>query len=353
MYCSPITGLCQSILCDDCDLLVHGDFCSNNDQCSGSFECQNGFCKLPLGLAVIDTPMIRTAKSRGRVGKRRGGSWAPWPAGKVHPLICYWTYDVIDLITACKQGYDMVYFYQVINFGYNYPNPQGILLNGNIDVSPCRDLGVKVVLVLGGGSGDQQASGYSIANGKSLGPLLWKTYFADGRFDGASFDIEGLYGGGTGQDLADIINYFRQQAGSDWIISLAPYANPKSTQAQQAVVREGIAKSQSSISFLNLQTYDVSYDDFTEPTNGLVPKDYEGWASLYPGMALNIGVDLCMSEAVGKLWDVQDFAKQVFPAPNGLFIWSCSCASVNQDNGVDGMGVDDFKNWVHGSFPSS
>ncbi|KAJ3077389.1 hypothetical protein HDU98_000039 [Podochytrium sp. JEL0797] len=269
------------------------------------------------------------------------------------PFMGFWNGNSKDLETVCADGYDLIHLYHVRNFGFDYPEtPEGILTNPVTHVAACQAMGVKVLLVLGGGSGDQQETGYSISNGAALAPLLWSTWFASGEFDGASFDIEGMFGsGGTGQDLADIINYFRQQAGSDWIISVSPYGSPTFTGASQPIVRAGILLSLSSITFLDVQTYDVSYNDFTEPSNAMVVSFYEGWVEL-TGLPINIGVDVCVTEAVATLPDVQNFAAQLSPPPNGLFLWECTCAHANQLNGIEGLGVDGFESWVHGSFPN-
>ncbi|KAJ3077390.1 hypothetical protein HDU98_000040 [Podochytrium sp. JEL0797] len=352
LSCALGGGFCQSSTCNSCTLLTACDSCTSDGQCTDGLGCNDGQCSNSSS-QCSGNPAPTTTANIPPTPTPPAPSNSPTPSTTSAPFIGYWNDNLIDLPTACSDGYDILYFYNVINFGYDYPdNPQGILTNSVTNVAACQATGVKVVLVLGGGSGSQQSTGYSISNGATLAPLLWSTYFASGQFDGASFDIEGLYGsGGTGQDLADIINYFRQQAGSDWIISLATYGDSTATGSAQPVVRAGIAGALSSISFLNVQSYDVSYNDFTQPSNDMVASEYNGWVAL-TGLPINIGVDVCVTEAVATLPDVQNFASQLSPPPNGLFIWTCSCANANQQNGVAGLGVDGFESWVHGSFPN-
>ncbi|KAI9342280.1 glycoside hydrolase superfamily [Obelidium mucronatum] len=216
-------------------------------------------------------------------------------------LIGYWNEQYGEpLATICKQGYNVVNVYNLAHFGYesDFPEqPNGVITSSITDIAACRALGVKVVLVLGGANGakysvDGYPSGYSIKNGASLAKSLWNAYFSKNQFDGVDFDIEGLYNNhGTGSDLAAMITYFRQQGGSNFIISLAPYSNYDGTEDAQAVVRDGISRAKTSISYLNVQTYRVYYSGVED--NGLIQANYNWYAAQY-GIPINIGINVCV-----------------------------------------------------------
>ncbi|KAI9342281.1 hypothetical protein BDR26DRAFT_282514 [Obelidium mucronatum] len=185
--------------------------------------------------------------------------------------------------------------------------------------------------------------------GRVLARILWDTYFAAGQFDGVDFDIEGLVGSaGTGSDLAAIIHYFRQQGGQDFIISVAPYSGFQGMQDAQDVVRDGIARAASSISYLNVQTYDVYYNGIED--NGLLAENYNWYTNQY-GIPVNVGINVCVHQAKATLYDMQWFTRLLNVPPAGLFLWTTDCASRNLWNGVVGLRSKDFADWVHGSFP--